>query len=263
MKRLFFGRLVVLPALVGSARADDAPSRSSCRSSCSRAATWRCMVKVNGKGPYRLIFDTGAPMTLLNNKIAKEADLLKGVPEAALRPVRLDGRGQGEELEVGGLKAENVPAMVMDHPTVEAISKALGPHRRHRRLPVLRPLQDDARLPGQDDDLHAQRLQAAGRDEGDECSRLMAGDRSRRCSPRRRSGASSAKKDGDEEPASTSRKCWPDSPAAAAGLKAGDRLLTLDGRWTDSLADLYPAAGYVKAGTTAPSWSSAAARRWS
>src|SRR5205807_2279312 len=28
-------------------------------------------VKVNGAGPYRLIFDTGAPVTLINNKIAK------------------------------------------------------------------------------------------------------------------------------------------------------------------------------------------------
>ena len=27
------------------------------------------------------------------------------------------------------------------------------------------------------------------------------------------------------------------------------RLLTLDGRWTDSLADLYTAAGFVKPGT--------------
>src|SRR3954469_1255792 len=33
-------------------------------------------VKVNGKGPYRLIFDTGAPMILLSNKVAKEAGLL-------------------------------------------------------------------------------------------------------------------------------------------------------------------------------------------
>src|SRR5947209_984747 len=33
-------------------------------------------VKVNGKGPYRLIFDTGAPMILLSNRIAKEAGLL-------------------------------------------------------------------------------------------------------------------------------------------------------------------------------------------
>src|ERR1043166_4107067 len=38
------------------------------------------MVKVNGKGPYRLIFDTGAPITLMNNKIAREAGLLKDVP---------------------------------------------------------------------------------------------------------------------------------------------------------------------------------------
>ena len=32
-------------------------------------------VKINGKGPYRMIFDTGAPITLMNNKIAKEADV--------------------------------------------------------------------------------------------------------------------------------------------------------------------------------------------
>ena len=33
-------------------------------------------------------------------------------------------------------------------------------------------------------------------------------------------------------------------------MKAGDRLLTLDGRWTDTLVDLYTAAGYVKPGAT-------------
>ena len=32
-------------------------------------------VKINGKGPYRLIFDTGAPVTLLSNKVAKEAGI--------------------------------------------------------------------------------------------------------------------------------------------------------------------------------------------
>jgi S1-C subfamily serine protease len=32
-------------------------------------------------------------------------------------------------------------------------------------------------------------------------------------------------------------------------LKVSDRLLTLDGRWTDSLADLYQAASQVKPGT--------------
>jgi S1-C subfamily serine protease len=34
-------------------------------------------------------------------------------------------------------------------------------------------------------------------------------------------------------------------------MKAGDRILTLDGRWTDSLRDLYDAAGFVKPGTAA------------
>ena len=51
----------------------------------------------------------------------------------------------------------------------------------------------------------------------------------------------------------TIKEVLPGSPAAAAGLKVGDRLLTLDGRWTDSLADLYTAAGYVKPGETVPS----------
>jgi predicted metalloprotease with PDZ domain len=53
----------------------------------------------------------------------------------------------------------------------------------------------------------------------------------------------------DEEAGVTIKKVLPGGAAAAAGLKPGDRLLTLDGRWTDSLADLYTAAGYVKAGT--------------
>src|SRR5690348_1918314 len=39
-------------------------------------------VKVNGKGPYKLIFDTGAPVVLLNNRIAKDAKLLEGVATA-------------------------------------------------------------------------------------------------------------------------------------------------------------------------------------
>ena len=33
-------------------------------------------VKINDKGPYRLIFDTGAPTNLVNNKVAKESALV-------------------------------------------------------------------------------------------------------------------------------------------------------------------------------------------
>ncbi len=32
-------------------------------------------IKVNGKGPYRMVFDTGAPDSLVSNKVAKDAAL--------------------------------------------------------------------------------------------------------------------------------------------------------------------------------------------
>ena len=41
------------------------------------------------------------------------------------------------------------------------------------------------------------------------------------------------------------RDVWPGSPAAAAGLKPGDVLTTLDGRWTTSVNDTYAAAAGV------------------
>jgi S1-C subfamily serine protease len=41
------------------------------------------------------------------------------------------------------------------------------------------------------------------------------------------------------------------SPAAAAGLKAGDVLTALDGRWTTSAVDVYAAASSIAAGQSA------------
>src|SRR5437763_829348 len=85
------------------------------------------MVKVNGKGPYKLIFDTGAPITLLNNKVAREAGLLKNMKKPAISLFGSMGEVKIPLLEVGDQKAEDVAAVVMDHPTVEAISNELGP----------------------------------------------------------------------------------------------------------------------------------------
>src|SRR5688572_16158117 len=85
------------------------------------------MVKVNGRGPYKLIFDTGAPINLLNNKIAREAGLLRGVPRPPIALFGSAGDVKVRELEVGGQKVRDVPAVVMDHLTVAAISRALGP----------------------------------------------------------------------------------------------------------------------------------------
>ena len=60
------------------------------------------------------------------------------------------------------------------------------------------------------------------------------------------------KDDKDLDEGITIQEVLPGSAAAQAGLQAGDRLLTLDGRWTDSLADAYQAAGHIKPDRSAP-----------
>src|SRR5690348_15641478 len=84
-------------------------------------------IKVNGKGPYRVIFDTGAPINLLNNKLAKEAELLKGTLTSTLPFMGTIAEVKVKELQVGSAKAADQFAIVMDHPLVELMSKKLGP----------------------------------------------------------------------------------------------------------------------------------------
>src|SRR5437588_11766188 len=57
-------------------------------------------VKVNGKGPYRLVFDTGAPMILLSSRVGKEAGL-----SADKRPPGPMGFAFPGQVRVGKLEA--------------------------------------------------------------------------------------------------------------------------------------------------------------
>ena len=62
-------------------------------------------VKVNGKGPYKLIFDTGAPISLVNNKLAKEAGLLDDKDKQPLfRLFGAEGKKKVKKMELGGTK---------------------------------------------------------------------------------------------------------------------------------------------------------------
>src|SRR5262249_26115383 len=62
-------------------------------------------------------------------------------------------------------------------------------------------------------------------------------------------GLSPSKEAGDDADGVDVKEVIAGSAADKAGLKRGDRVLTIDGRWTDSLHDLYEAASFVKAGT--------------
>src|SRR5262249_48127194 len=65
-------------------------------------------------------------------------------------------------------------------------------------------------------------------------------------------GFTADKNESDEAAGVDVKEVLADSAAAKAGLKPGDRLLTVDSRWTDSLVDLFEAAGHVKPGDTVP-----------
>ncbi len=212
-------------------------------------------IKVNGKGPYRVIFDTGAPVMLLNTKVGRESGLIGKNTRAPLfslfgsmGPTRI------HTLEIGGLKVENVPVMVMDHPTVEVISKFLGPIEGIVGFPFFARYKMTL-------DYQAKKLTFVpnGFQPPDAMESLTKSVMSlMEDNPKPKVLAAAGqwglvlqKAKDDQEAGVRIREVLPGSAAATAGLKAGDRLLTLDGRWTDSVADAYLAAGHVKPGTAA------------
>jgi hypothetical protein len=208
------------------------------------------MIKVNGKGPYRVIFDTGAPVNILNNKIAREAALLKKSDMPLFTLFGSNGPVTVRTLEVGAQKAANVPAVIMDHPALEAAARVLGPIEGIVGFPFFARyrLTLDYRA-------KTMTLIPNGYDPPDVLEALMAAFMGRSqeqvtvLAPAGLWGLRATRAEGEDEPGVTLKEVWSGGAAAAAGLKVSDRLLTLDGRWTDSLADLYQAASQVKPGT--------------
>ncbi len=212
-------------------------------------------VKVNGKGPYRVIFDTGAPMNLLNNKIAKAAGLLgkndKGVSifNGAM------GAKTMKTFEVGGVKVEGMQTTVMDHPTVAAIAKAVGPIEGLIGYPFF------ARYKMTIDYQKKEMTLVPNGNKPDDfmqgmMNKMMAGSSGKKPEPSVLApagvwGFTVDKDKGDEDAGVTVTEVLAESAAAAGGLKAGDRLLTLDGRWTDTVADTFVAASLAKPGKAA------------
>jgi membrane-associated protease RseP (regulator of RpoE activity) len=248
--------LICMPAVVRA----DAPSKVETGPvtvpfELLKSGHMTVQVKVNGKGPYRLIFDTGAPITLVNNKIAKEAGLLKGMQQPLFSFFGNMGEVKIKELQVGGQKANDVATIVMDHPTVEAISQVFGPIDGIVGFPFFARFKMTL-------DYKAKTLTFVpnGFKPPDVMQAIItalstgvtgASDGPKVLSPAAQWGMLVHKDSDDESDGVPVTDVLPGSAAAAAGMKTGDRLLTLDGRWTDTIGDLYTAAGYVQAGKSA------------
>jgi hypothetical protein len=206
---------------------------------------------VNGKGPYRLIFDTGAPIMLINTKLAKEAGVTDKAMKPAFSPFGAMGQFSIKSLELGDLKAEGVSTIVMDHPTVSLISKFFGPidgivgfpfFARYRTTVDYQAKELTFVPNGFKPVDMVQALTVAL------LARSAKSDEVRTVAPAGQWGLVVDKGDKDDAAGVTVTEVRPDSAAAKAGVKPGDRLLTLDGRWTDSVTDAFQAASRVKPG---------------
>jgi hypothetical protein len=204
--------------------------------------------RINDKGPFRLVFDSGAPVSLLGNKAAEESGTVaKNAPKSFLMAMR--GEAKINALQVGDLKAKDIPVIVLDHPTLKALGGFLGKpldgiigftfFARYRttidyqaKLMTLEPVDYEVRdlLKNLPDRIAGPKIAK---------KRVLA--------PSGLWGLTLGEtvENGTGVAIKTVR---PGSPAESAGLKAGDVLTTLDGRWTSNTADAYTAANGATAG---------------
>lgn len=214
------------------------------------------MVKVNDKGPYRVIFDTGAPINLFNNKLAKEAGLLKGAPKSLLPFVGTIAEVKVKDLQIGDAKTANQDAIVMDHPLVELMSKKLGPLYGIVGFPFFARYKMILDYQKQTLTLTPNGYKPANvlRSLETTMLQLAAGSTqtARMLSPAGQWGFVAHKPTEDEDAGILVAGVMAGSAAAECGLKKGDRLLTMDSRWTDSLKDVYEIAAHLKPGIAVP-----------
>ncbi len=216
-------------------------------------------VKVNGKGPYKLIFDTGAPINLLSTTLAKDAGLIKKKGGGGFGFGLFGGVNQidVDKLEVGGITAEKLPSVVMDHPTVRAISDAFEDEFGRIDGIVGFPFfgRYSTTVDYQKKELVLKPTDYKPGDYMQDLTRnLMNADRQNKPKTVGAAGLwgfSVEKAKGDDAAGVVVNEVFKDGPAMAAGLKSGDRILTLDGRWTDAVGDVYLAASLVKPGRSA------------
>ncbi len=206
-------------------------------------------VEIGGKGPYRMIFDTGAPALMFSGKAAKECGLIPKDAGAFLFG-SYSARPKPASIQVGPFQATGVVATVMDHPVVQALAAEYGPidglvgfelFKADKVTIDYRAKTITARLPAV-----AKPRDPAPNDKV--ASLLTKGQEPERTAPGALWGLSVGKEANDDQPGVNVTAVLPGSAAAEAGLKTGDRLLVMSRRWTDSADDVHRVASFVWAG---------------
>lgn len=202
-------------------------------------------VILNGKGPFRLGFDTGSPITFINAATARRLGIITAAAAQAPSMAGLRTVAQLKSVQVGDAKVENVNVFVLDHPALDMMSQFTGPidgligYSFFGRFKVTLDYQAKTITFGpsryEPEDVIASVMRRM----------MFSGNQRRVITP---SGLWGIAVKADSQPGVIVMKVFDGGAAAGAGLKAGDRIMTLDGRWTDSVRDCYEAAEMVKPG---------------
>jgi len=205
---------------------------------------------INGKGPYCLIFDLGAPITLLSNQVSEASGVVKAdAPRSFLFSMR--GEAEVAKFQVGDLTTTKLPVIVFDHPVLKILGDMLG-----RPVDGIIGFTFFARyrttIDYQANQMTFEPIDFAIRDLLRELPNCLAGPkliRRRVLAPRGFWGLRLARLAGNINSAGVLIvEVLPGSPAALARLKPGDVLTTLNNRWATSVADAYAAAAAVEPG---------------
>jgi hypothetical protein len=206
--------------------------------------------RINDKGPFHLIFDLGAPITLLNNRASEAAGVVKpDTPRSFLFGMR--GEAVVNQLKVGELTAENLPVIILDHPVLKALEDVT-----RRPVDGIMGFTFFARFKTTID-YHAHEMTFEPiafevRDLMKELpDRLLGPKVSKRTvvAPAGLWGMQLGEPAGGLDMQGVPiAKVLDGSPANIAGLRSGDVLCTIDDRWITSVADVYHAAAKVPSG---------------
>ncbi len=210
--------------------------------------------QITDTGPYLLIFDLGAPITLLGNTVSEDAGVVKAsAPRSFLFAMR--GEASVDKLQVGNLTVTKLPVIVFDHPTLTALGKMAN-----RPIDGIMGFTFFARykttIDYHDRKMTFEPIDYQIRDLLKELPDRLMGPKvahRRVLAPSGLWGLRLGEPTGGlDSPGVPIIKVYEGSPAAHSGLKPGDVLTTVDGRWTTSITDAYHAAAEVKPGRAVP-----------
>jgi len=205
----------------------------------------RIQVMINGKGPFPLVFDTGAPINLVTNKLGKECDLKKKPGRSGVTFLGPIGETNIENLTWGGATVHNVPAMVMDHPTVKLMATHFGPIEGIVGFPFFAKFRMTLNYQKAQVTLEANDYVPEDLLQGT-INRFFSQEKSIPNPMKRSFGVLLDAKPSTEPCGLVVKEVLPGSAAAAAGLLRDDVVVSLAGRWTDQHPELYRILADIK-----------------